>query len=120
MGLRAEVRELEQEAHLMVARVRRGEERVGTLEHMTGRSFIESALAVAELNEDAERLYEKLFGAGCLWRRGCHRMGGGWHKEQELNRFLLSDDGKPWRECSRSIDKGAAIQMREPHSGNAA
>ena len=39
------------------------EKRVGTLELMTGRSFIESFRAVAELNEDIERLYEESFGA---------------------------------------------------------
>ena len=80
VGLRAEVGEPGQAAQLMVARVRRGEERVGTLEDMTGRSFIESPRAVAKPNEDIARLYEKTFGA--LVEERLTPDGEGWYTEQ--------------------------------------
>ena len=77
------------------------EKRVGTLamELMTGRSFIESFRAVAELNEDIERLYEESFGA--LVEERLAPDGQGWYTEQEFNRFFI-DDGQTWSECSTS------------------
>ena len=58
-GLAAQV----QSAEESMATVAQVEARMGILELMTGRSFIESFRAVAELNEDIERLYEESFGA---------------------------------------------------------
>ena len=75
------------------------EKRVGTLELMTGRSFIESFRAVAELNEDIERLYEESFGA--LVEERLAPDGQGWYTEKGFNRFF-SDDSQPWSECSTS------------------
>ena len=66
---------------------------------MTGRSFIESFRAVAELNEDIERLYEESFGA--LVEERLAPDGQGWYTEQEFNRFFI-DDGQTWSECSTS------------------
>ena len=59
---------------------------MGTLELMTGRSFIESFRVVTELNEYIERLYEESFGA--LVEERLTPDGEGWYTEQEFNRFF--------------------------------
>jgi len=94
-GLAAQV----QSAEESMATVAQVEARMGILELMTGRSFIESFRAVAELNEDIERLYEESFGA--LVEERLAPDGQGWYTEQEFNRFF-SDDGQTWSDCSTS------------------
>jgi hypothetical protein len=82
-GLAAQV----QSAEESMATVAQVEARMGILELMTGRSFIESFRAVAELNEDIERLYEE--SPGTLVEERLTPDGEGWYTEQEFNRFFI-------------------------------
>ena len=52
--------------------------------------------ALDELNEDVQRLYIQSFGALVEERKS---PDGGWYTKQEFNRFF-SDDGLTWSECS--------------------
>ena len=65
--------------------------------------------ALDELNEDAQRLYNQSFGALVEERQS---PDGGWYTKQEFNRFF-SDDGQTWSECSRA-KRGGQLDERAP------